>query len=961
MALLYMAIINFIMRKPTLLYFLPIIFLSVHCFTAIAQPRPLENAQFQIELLKNAAVSVKHKRTEKVLILQPRFTVMKRVDDPMLRFRVSSRTKKITPQANDNIYIPTWEKKDAHMPFTDFFEVAKPAIARAASGKVQLNTIEWRFPANDRYSITATLSLTEGIDEPVISFTFIPKKDGYYSIGYTGMPEIAEEQTDAVWQPYVWQGKRFPEKSFLSTEDMCSLPGTMVEKGGMTYGLLADPSVIPYRLPYQPKGNVGFGVLVRNQKGNAQPMVFAPVLGNKDSRLAPGKAFSFKLRILLFEGSQPDAFLYAATNIFGFKDYRKNVFTNLNQTIENMIDFQMDDVYGKWNNEMKGSDYSTDVKQTVKNVSGLHPLSVSVITDNKGIYTRRALPMIEYLISREKYLFTINKDITDQQPSSKMAGPAIPVSELATLNIFYRNQSPVFKYFADSLSHITRQLNLTKDSKGDSWPNLLALYRMTGDTAYLKRCVQKADEYIEQQIAHKPTDFSEASTAQSAMFWTDYAPLWMELLNLYEETGEKKYLDASAEGARLYMQYVWFCPVIPDSSIMVNEKGIVDFRCGTAIVDNIPAMAAPPQKVPAWRVSQIGLTPEASNTLSANAAIFLTNYAPYLLRLAYYTNNDFFRAVARAAVVGRYTNYPGYTITGEFNTIYSRPDYPLRYQHEVSYNQFYYNHVWPQIAMLFDYLISDVYVSSKRKISFPGEFAEGYAYIKSNVYGFSTGRFYNDRDVHLWMPKQVLKINNEQVNYLTGYGNNKFYIALLNQSNDALDIELKINPDLVPINPDGINTARSWADNRPTKALQVINGTANIHISPKGITALAIDDVPVTTQFQQDVFNATEAGAHDETFKIVTSSFRKISSAIFSFGKLSNAYIWLEASGQQVKKAVLHYHISGAKDWGKKEDNSYPFEFSIPLEEKAAGIKWWIEVTHPTGQTNKSTAILLQK
>ena len=96
-------------------------------------------------------------------------------------------------------------------------------------------------------------------------------------------------------------------------------------------------------------------------------------------------------------------------------------------------------------------------------------------------------------------------------------------------------------------------------------------------------------------------------------------------------------------------------------------------------------------------------------------------------------------------------------LTGNYNTVYSRPDYPLRFQHEVSYNQFYYNHVWPQIAMLFDYLISDVYAGSDGKINFPGELAVGYAYLKSNVYGQSAGSFYEDKNVNLWMPKQVLE------------------------------------------------------------------------------------------------------------------------------------------------------------------------------------------------------------
>ncbi len=948
------------MRKSILFFLLQLFFSGVCLFNARAQSRQLGNTRFQLELLKNASISVKHRQSGMVFILQPRFTVMKKPDDLMLRFRGSSRNKKITPHANDNIYIPTWDRKGSPMPVTDFFEVTKPVVAVAKTASIRSNCIEWHFPANDQFSISATLSIEDGINEPVISFTFIPATDGYYSIGYTGMPEITEKQADAIWQPYVWQEKRFPEKSFLSTEDMCSLPGVMVERAGMTYGLLTDPSMIPYRLPYNPKGNIRFGVLVRNQRGNAQPMIFAPVLGNTDSRLKPGEAYSFKLRVFMFEGKQPDAFLYAATNIFGFKDYRKNVFSNLNRTIENMIDFQMDDVYSRWSSEMKGFDYSTDVKQTVKNVSGLHPLSAAIITDDKGIYTRRALPMIEYLMSREKYLFSINKNVTDQQPSGKMTGPAVAVSELAALNIFFRRESPVFEYFADSLSHITRKLNLTKDSRGDSWPNLLALYRMTGDTVYLKRSMRGADEYIAHRIANKQTDFSDASTEQSAQFWTDYSPLWMELLNLYEETRNRKYLDAATEGAKLYMQYIWFCPMIPDSSIVINEKGVVDFRCGTAMVENIPAMAAPPQKVPAWRVSQIGLSPEASSTLSANAAIFLTNYAPYLLRLAYYTKNDFFRSVARAAVVGRYTNYPGYTITGEFNTVYSRPDYPLRYQNEVSYNQFYYNHVWPQIAMLFDYLISDVYVSSGGRISFPGEFAEGYAYLKSNVYGSGTGTFYGDRDVHLWMPRQILKVDNEQVNYLTGYGNRRFYIALLNQSDDAIDVQVEINPDLVPIDPGRTHTARIWTDDQPAAVTKIAGTKIKVHLRPKGITALAMDDVPVTTQFQQKIYKESATGSHGKSFQIISSPMGRINSAIFSLGELSNTYIWMEASDEHLKKATLHYRMDG-EDWMKMEDNGYPFEFSIPLKDKTMQMEWWIEGQNTMGNTDKSAEIILHK
>ena len=76
---------------------------------------------------------------------------------------------------------------------------------------------------------------------------------------------------------------------------------------------------------------------------------------------------------------------------------------------------------------------------------------------------------------------------------------------------------------------------------------------------------------------------------------------------------------------------------------------------------------------------------------------------------------------------------------------------------------------------------------------------------------------------------------------------------------------------------------------------------------------------------------------------MIDSPFGKIRSAILSFGELSNAYIWLEASEENVQSATLNYRINGAKKWMKQEDTSYPFEFSVPLENKANQIEWWIE------------------
>jgi hypothetical protein len=335
----------------------------------------------------------------------------------------------------------------------------------------------------------------------------------------------------------------------------------------------------------------------------------------------------------------------------------------------------------------------------------------------------------------------------------------------------------------------------------------------------------------------------------------------------------------------------------------------------------------------------------------------LAQFAPHFLRLAYHTKNDFYRWVGRSAVVGRYTNYPGYDIDGEFNTVYARPDYPLRFQHEVSYNQFYYNHVWPQISMLFDYLISDVYTSSAGKIDFPAGFAIGYAYLKSNVYGYEKGNFYEDKNVNLWMPKQVLKVNNEQINTLTAYGNGKFYIAFLNQSDEEIDFKAEVNPVLVPLDATRNYTARVWKQNEEAKSETVKNGVMNLRIKGKGITAIAIDDINIAPQFQQ---TATQEQPRN-SYKLFDTEVGRINSSILSYGKFSNAFVWLTANNEVLKSVTFNYKLKNAKSWKSITDDSYPFEFSVPLENSSDQIEWNISATQINGKPTKTSTIRLNK
>lgn len=908
----------------------------------------LENELYQARVLSDGSVEVTAKGAGPQTF-KPAFTVLHRADNPELKHTFEL-------DKNENMPVPTWKSVRNGKRTMDFFEAAERTTVNAARAELKEGRVRWLFPGQERFRLEAEMSLAPGRGEPQITFRFTPSAAGWYTVGYTGAPGLPSSEIEAVWQPLVWQERRFPRLSFLSTEHMCPIPAVLVTAKGATVGVAADASESPFRLPTE--ANSRFGVLARNERGDAQPLIFAPILGRPASQMAPGATFTFKLRLLVRPGGWYEAYRHLARNVYEFGDYRENAAGSLNQTLENMIAFAMDDAYSGWVADLKAFDYTTDVAGTVKLVSALHPLSVAMITDNEEIYRRRALPMIEFLLSRQKYLFSMREDIKGQSASHFMKGPAAEVSELAALFSMSRGRSAVFRHYAEDLYDKPRALNLDMVSEGASWQNSLALYRMTGDEGHLAKARAGADRYLAERIDLPQTDFSDVHVEQGGQFWTDFAPKWIDLLELFEETKDKRYLDGAAKGAQLYTAYVWLQPRIPRQGVLINRGGRVGMYWTRNNEDPQP-MRAPEQLVPAWRVSQIGLTPEASSTFDLNPAVLLTHYAAYMLRLAFYTGDTFFRDIARSAVVGRYANFPGYDINGEYTTIYARPDYPLRPWEQLTYNNIYYNHVWPHIALLMDYLVSEAFCKSEGKISFPPRYAQGYAYLQSKVYGDRPGTFYGDEGVRLWMPAKLLRTDNIQVNCVAGYGPGKFYLALINQSDQPVTAKVSLNPDLVPVEVGRAYPARVWQENKAAAALTLDRGEVSVPIQGRGISALAIDGLKIAPAFQEKVFAEEAATLSARSYSTVTSPFGKVTAMIISLGRsLTSGYVWLEATEKELKEARLHYRQGG--EWKEVADPRYPFEFSLPLRATEPPLELWVEGVKVDGARERSATAELK-
>jgi len=796
----------------------------------------------------------------------------------------------------------------------DYFNAGEKIAIQPVSVRRDGDRLIATYPDDPRFTLTAEIDLTAE-PYPLLSWKLDAKVPGYFSVGYTGAPDIPPVQASEIWQPLIWQEKRLPDRSYLTLAYRATLPTAMVERDGTGFAAIAHPDEFPFQ-PLPLAENSRFGVAVRAGDGEASPMIFAPVMGGAGSQLSGGESTQFRA-YLVREPVADLTRLYEklARDVYGFHDFRNNAVGSLNTSFDRIVDYSMSS-YARWIAELKGSSYSTDVPGAVKNVSSLNPFELALVTDRPDMFEDRVIPYVEYMLSREKFLFSLDPEQKIQNPSRALLGPTAPISELATLYAVLGRRNPALLDLAKSEYAGSRTRNLDVEEKGKTWANALSLYEATGDRAMLATAIAGADRYLAARIDTPQTEFTDASF----FFWPAFVPDFVDLYRLYRASGEQRFLGAAQLAARRYTMFTWMAPAIPDGDVTVNPGGKAPVYWYLASKGHTP-MSAPQEDVPAWRLSEWGLTPESSGTSTGHRAIFMANFAPWMLRIAADTGDALLHDVARSAIIGRYRNFPGYHINTARTTIYEDADYPLHAHKELSVNSFHYNHIWPMATMLFDYLVADAWARSDGEIDFPGQFIEGYAYLQNGFYGYVPGRFYGDEGVNLWMPKGLLSRFDPQLNYVAGYRGDAIYLALANQSDKPVTSAIDLDPGRVKaVAP--LKVAKLSAEG----SAGLVDGGVTVTVPAGGQVALRIDGLRARAKIDRGGFDRPGVPVPNDSAQLAAGNARAY---LLDFGSAGRrGYVYLRDDDSEVVQATLRYR-DGTR-WTTLTDSEFPFEFSVP-------------------------------
>jgi hypothetical protein len=803
------------------------------------------------------------------------------------------------------------------------------------------------FPDHAWFSLKAWVSKKAG-DQISLHFLLTVKKDGFYSVGYVGAPSFDKDMVEELWQPLIWTEKRVPQQPYMTPSYMATLPATLVNDGYNSVGVMADPGYLPFQ-PLPLLENSQFGIALLNNKLKLQPQVFAPILGGFNSLMKAGTNFKFLVHCVVKPMDITKTYEHLAENTMGFRDYRTNATVSMNTTLDNLIDYSKTH-YAWFIDSLKGFAYSTDVPGAVKNVSSLNPLELSVLRDDEEMFEKRAYPLMEFMLSREKFLFTLDSNQKIQSPSRKLRGPIAPLSELQVLNNIFGKNNSFYPAMAQKEFGTVRVRNLDEKQKGRNWINAMFMFRMTSDSSYLKLCKVLADQYLDERVNKKMEQFGDPMVS-SSFFWPTFTNNWSALLELYELTGEQRYLAAAHDGARHYTLFTWMAPRIPDSMVTVNKGGNAPMYWYLKSKGH-HQMYYPEETVPAWRLSETGLTSESSGTSTGHRGIFMSNYAPWLLRIGYYTKDSFLMNVARASVVGRSESFPGYHMNTARTTAYEKADFPLHEHKDQSVNSFHYNHILPMASLFVDYMVSDAFVKSNGQIDFPSEYIEGYAYLQNKFYGAGKGRFFKAAGVQLWMPSRLLNIEDIALNYISAKKNDTLFLAFMNQSPAAVTTRVTVNPALVACSQQAGLRLLSHSG----KILPLGDSSFLLTVPARGLAAVAVSGVTIPLGFQDRILDTTNDNRSD--YAMIPEGDSK--ALLFKLGSYARRlYVFLQEDDSKWKSAKLVYKI-GEQQPLTVQKAEYPFEFTIPVWHNHP-VRFHLELAGRDGKLVKSNEIELGK
>jgi len=779
-------------------------------------------------------------------------------DDPQLSYGTFFPSwSNTTGSSKINVEGKLYKVVDAESVQNPFFSgTVNEAVAYDAK-TINSNTIKVNYKTTNGIALTGIWSINKKTNHITIKLNYKAPKEGYYSLAVAAFQSLPIDRVTNVQMPPMFQYKRLSPQAKMLTSAMMSQPLAIVETNLPTgvFSSFVAPDVNALPANDWGTGKIApYGFTLKNEFNSVQPIVFSPVLGLVNSKFKAGEIIERNFVIGAVAANWNTALEYISDQIYQVKDYRKQQ-TALTDAAFNMIELMKNVEFSGWDASMKAFyDIEGDptTAPTVVHSSPLTITSVAVMSKDEDFYISRALPTIEYTLSRSGFRWAVDIVPTAFNSTRKTLVLNPFTSQFTTayyegLNKLLGDANPWIANIAMPENNIRKTIGYAVEVH--PWPQLLAAYRLTKDKKWLDLAKAGADGYMARHVYSNSSNPLSKNPFYNASFYAN----WWEFLDLYETTKEDKYLKAAETAAFQTIAGIRSYPLVKDTiqTIHPNSKFEEDARLwwkGKGLYRlGFPRVAgdAPEKQVQQSLVSPVGLGFEQPVTYfdptKTVRPVYMSSWAPNLLRLYQYTKRPIFNTYARNAVIGRFGNYPGYYASG-FTDITLSKDFPYK---GPDVSSIYYHHIPPHLSFTLDYVITEAVERSNGKVSFPYSKQDAFVWFDNRIYGVGKGTIYDDKDVQLWMKKDLIKINTAEVNYVTGISKDRFWIILSSEADKQIPVNVLIGNE-VAILPQ-VNASVYSANKTKATSASITDNKLDVQLPAKGFIAISVPITPKPT------------------------------------------------------------------------------------------------------------------
>ena len=809
-------------------------------------------------------------------------------------------------------------------------------------------------------TVTTVWEIVGNTDSPKVTVQATFNKDGYFTIGSFEGDEMTYDQFYFALAPFRVQSKRVDEDGGIYSEQYLFTPMgtyTMPENNKysaqkVTKGVVIDPSMT--RVDVVKRTDAEYGIGMKGTDGGYQGIAFAPVLGAPDSKLSAGQSTEYSYRVVSRVADWYDSYKTIATDIYDVTSYRQHTTATLNDAIFNTRKLSLDPEFSGWD-PLDKAYWNIESKNTTAVADPMQALQTYLLTEDETYLVERTLPTIANFMTRGALQFNSKGGLAASNGYVSIDKIPYPIGNF--INIFNMNvrggmyeltRGRVPYLLETGIENTLLGKNVNGYNSMTPFSDDLYLYQYTGEQKYLDSAMEKADAYLRDEV------YGEQNQQKpfGDFIYTTYYPNLPALVDLYELTGEQRYLDAAYYTAQYLVTTLWVPGVTGDQKteqLLVNYATKNTFNGYHCWVGDEQKPLGPNDQtdytktVDAWTTARSGLGLEQASTFlmgGYSGNIIMSMWVGDVLKLAAYKNDPYMATVAENAMVGRFSNYTGYyygrfgatDIQMEENFPYKGPDV----------SGVYYHHLPPFMAMLEDFLINQAFYRSGQKVKFPYVRQSGYAFFYSGHYGFESGDVYDLSDMWLWIDENVVDSGNMQIDWVGARKDGKAAFMLMNQSASDVTTTVSFKEKVGAVS--GVATIYDAAGNKSEATIE--NGAVTVTVPAKGMITVAIDAPEVKAPAFAN-FDYKLEGTDVETGSTYYDHGNGKAIVLQMNENDYYVYVYVTDKPAGVSKVEMTYTAGGEKK--TVSTDKYPYEFIVKADDVNAPFTYELKLTPTDG------------